>query len=176
MTFRSCSWGHFQESVSQSKQYRSCEAWHEEVDAVVKNSVYQERLMRFYFPISSSEGFSWCICHLCSSPIPTRSPLLPEDLEISKIRVKELQQIIFPKEPINCNTSPASGLSCKLMKTAAPQSCAIMVPFSPVLPVLSTNCHTLHQINCVGPEQRRSSPVVSLELFFFILLEHWVLG
>ena len=58
-----------------------------------KNSVYQERRMRFYFPNSSFEGFSWCI-HLSVLP-PTKSLLLPEGLETSKIRVEKLQQIIF---------------------------------------------------------------------------------
>ena len=96
--------------------------------------MYQESLIRFYFPNSSFERFSWCMS-FCFSP--TKTLLRPEDLETSSVKDGELQQIIFSHKVRNFDTSHAPGLNFKPMKTPAAPNFAIAPMLSSVTKIVT---------------------------------------
>lgn len=100
----------------------------------------QERLIRFYFPNSSFERFSWCM-PFCFSP--TKSLLLPEDLEQAQSRMGNSSRSSFPMKPPNFNTSPAPGLNFKPVKTPAAPNFATAPMLSSVTKIVTPCIHLI---------------------------------
>lgn len=82
---------------------------------------------------------------------------------------------LFPKS-INYDTSPAPGLSCKPVKTPAPQNCAIRGPFSPVLPALAKTATSCIEFIVLGLSREELLQLCLWGFFFFSFAFFWVLS